>query len=485
MDTLFSNRYRVVETLGEGGMAIVYKALDTRLEREVALKVIRRDVFAPDELAKILVRFEREAKSLARLSHPNIVKVLDYDEQDGIPYLVMEYVQGKTLKEMIAARSRRPFPWREAVRLLIPVAGALQHAHERGIVHRDVKPSNILVNERGEPMLTDFGIAKALSGDGATQLTTTGMLIGTPDYMAPEQATNEAVDHRADIYSLGVVLYEMLTGHKPYSGNTPMTILLQHVREPLPPPRQFAPDLPEPVERMLLKALAKRPEDRYQSMAEFRAAMEAGGEFGEVPAPPTVRVEQAAGETRRVTPEAAPTLRVASVPASRRRFSLSLWVGVAAAAVCLLGVAGLAFFWGPISAVIMPSPPPTRVITVIATIGNTPAPTPIATATAPPSPTQTPSPSATATSPPTSTVTPNTPMLLIDHNSFCRVGPGVSYADVTDFAPGVTLPILATNNEGWWLVQIDLPWTKHKQCWIYGNTPLGNWTSVEIVTPTP
>ncbi|RME88859.1 MAG: serine/threonine protein kinase [Anaerolineae bacterium] len=484
MATIFSNRYQVIETLGEGGMATVYKALDIRLEREVALKVIRRDLFAPDELAKILVRFEREAKSLARLSHPNIVKVLDFDEQDGVPYLVMEYVQGKTLKAVIAERGGRPFPWQEAFRLLIPVADALHHAHERHIIHRDVKPSNILINERGEPMLTDFGIAKALGGDGATQLTTTGTLIGTPDYMAPEQATNEGVDYRADIYSLGVVLYEMVTGHRPYSGNTPMTVLLKHVREPLPSPLQYVPDLPEPVVRLIMKALAKRPEDRYPSMAAFRAALEAGGESEEVGALPTVRADLA-GETRRVSSELPPTVRVDVAPPRPKRFSLWTGLGIGAAIVCLLGVVGLALFWQPLMMTVFP-PSPVPAPTIVVFVTETPLP-PTATATAAPSPTWTPSPSpsVTPTSSSTNTVTPNTPMLLIDHNSFCRVGPGASYADVTDFAPGVTLPILATNNEGWWLVQIDLPWTKHKQCWIYGNTPLGNWTSVEIVTPTP
>jgi eukaryotic-like serine/threonine-protein kinase len=254
-------RYRILEQLGEGGMATVYRGYDTRLERDVAIKVIRVDQFSPASLERVLARFEREAKSLARLSHPNIVKVHDFGEHEGSPYLVLEYVPGRTLKEKVGT----PMPWQQAIHLLLPVAQALAYAHEHGIIHRDVKPSNILLTEKGQPMLSDFGVAKILEGEETTFLTGTGMGIGTPEYMAPEQWTGQTVP-ASDIYALGVVVYELVTGRKPYTADTPAAILLKQATEPLPRPKGLVPDLPDAVEKVLLKALAKHPEDRYESM---------------------------------------------------------------------------------------------------------------------------------------------------------------------------------------------------------------------------
>jgi serine/threonine protein kinase len=262
-------RYHLREQLGEGGMATVYKAYDTRLEREVAVKFIRKDAFPPNQLEVTLKRFEREAKALARLSHLNIVKVYDYGEYEDAPYLVEEYLPGGTLKQRLG----KPMPWQEAVRLLLPVARALEYAHRQGMVHRDVKPSNILITSEGAPMLTDFGIAKLLAGEETQNLTGTGIGIGTPEYMAPEQWTG-ALGPGLDIYSLGVVLYELVTGRKPYTADTPAAILLKQVNDPLPSPNQFVPDLPEAVDRFLLKALAKKPEDRYQNMGEVVKALD-------------------------------------------------------------------------------------------------------------------------------------------------------------------------------------------------------------------
>jgi Tol biopolymer transport system component/tRNA A-37 threonylcarbamoyl transferase component Bud32 len=263
-------RYHILEQLGEGGMATVYKAYDTRLERDVAVKVIRRGAFPPDQLTRILKRFEREAKALAQLSHPNIIGVIDYGDHEGSPYLVMPFISGGTLKQRLG----NPIPWQEAARILLPTARALKYAHGQGVVHRDVKPSNILITLSGEPMLSDFGIAKLLESEETTALTGTGMGVGTPEYMAPEQWTGK-VTPQADIYSLGVVFYEMVTGRKPYLADTPAAILLKQATEPLPRPTQFVPDLPEAVEKVLLKALARKPEDRYADMAAFAAALEA------------------------------------------------------------------------------------------------------------------------------------------------------------------------------------------------------------------
>jgi len=264
-------RYHILEQLGEGGMAIVYKAYDTRLESDVAVKVIRTENLAPSILERALKRFEREAKALAKLTHSNIVKVLDYGEYEGKPYLVMPFLPGGTLKEQLKGK---PMPWQEAARLLIPVARALAYAHSEGMIHRDVKPSNILITKTGDPMLTDVGIAKIIDEEITVDLTGTSAAVGTPEYMAPEQVTSKTVDQRADIYALGVVFYEMVTGHKPFTADTPMAVLFKHASEPLPRPRSFVPNLPDSVERILIKALAKKKEDRYQSMTDFVTVLE-------------------------------------------------------------------------------------------------------------------------------------------------------------------------------------------------------------------
>jgi len=260
-------RYHILEQLGEGGMATVYKAFDTRLETDVAVKVIRTENLTLGTMERALKRFEREAKALARLTHPNIVKVTDYGEYEGKPYLVMPYLPGGTLKQRLG----KPIPWQEAARLLIPIAEALDFAHSQNIIHRDVKPSNILLTQSGQPMLTDFGIAKILDLEETQDLTGTSAAIGTPEYMAPEQATAKTVDRRADIYSFGIVFYEMLTGRKPFVADTPMAVLIKQATEPLPSPRRFVLNLPDAVEKVLIKALEKQPENRYQSMKEFMA----------------------------------------------------------------------------------------------------------------------------------------------------------------------------------------------------------------------
>ena len=240
--------YHILEQLGEGGMATVYKAYDTHLERDVAVKVIRLDQFSPASLREVLTRFEREAKSLARLTHPNIVNISDYGEQDNIPYLVMEYLPGGTLKDRLG----KPMRWQEVCKLLLPIAQALDFAHEQNLIHRDVKPSNILLTKKGQPMLTDFGIAKILDAGGQT-LTATGVGIGTPEYMAPEQWMGKTT-HQSDVYSLGVVMYEMITGRPPFTADTPAAILIKQINDPFPRPTQFISDLPEAVEKVLIKA---------------------------------------------------------------------------------------------------------------------------------------------------------------------------------------------------------------------------------------
>ncbi len=375
-------RYHVLEQLGEGGMATVYKAYDTRLERDVALKVIRRNAFPEDQLDHILKRFEREAKALARLSHPNIVGIMDYGDHEGAPYLVMEYLPGGTLKQRLG----KPMPWQEAVRILIPIAEALGFAHEHSIVHRDVKPSNILLTEKGQPMLSDFGIAKILEGADNQSLTTTGLGVGTPEYMAPEQWTGQA-GTLSDLYSLGVLLYEMVTGRKPYTADTPAAILLKQTSEPLPRPSLYARDLPDGIEKILLKALAKKPEDRYETMAAFAAAME---NLLATTVQSVKPLEQAQGYPARAAGAAAtppparwtpPPSGAPAKPAGKAGGSKIIIPGVILGVVaCLcLGVAAVLVYMGtqgngPLA--MLATDTPTRTPTRTATRTNTPSPTP-------------------------------------------------------------------------------------------------------------
>ena len=262
------DQYHILEQLGQGGMATVYRAYDTRLERDVAIKIIRTDEIPPSQLEMLLKRFEREVKSQARFSHPNIVPVFDFGEYEGMPYLVMEYLQVGTLRD----KMHGTLPLGTAVAVLAPIASALAYAHGLGVIHRDVKPSNILFNQQRRPMLTDFGIAKLLESNQST-LTGTGLGVGTPEYMAPEQWKGTSVP-QTDIYALGVVLYEMLTGVRPYTAETPLAVALKQMSEPIRRPSDVVADIPEEVELVLFKALAKQPENRYENMTAMMQAMQ-------------------------------------------------------------------------------------------------------------------------------------------------------------------------------------------------------------------
>jgi len=302
-------------------MAIVYKAYDTRLEYEVAVKVIRTERLSPEILQKALKRFEREAKSLAQLTHPNIVNVLDYGEHAGQPYLIMPYVPGGTLKQLL---NGKPMQWQRAARLLIPIARALDYAHKRCIVHRDIKPSNIMITESGEPMLTDFGVAKIIDEEATLDLTGTNATVGTPEYMAPEQVNSKTTDYRVDIYALGIVLYEMVTGRRPFEGDTPLATLFKQATDPLPRPSQFVAGIPNSIEKFLVKALAKKPADRYQSMGEVANALDALLS-GKVPAPSISRPTK---ESASLTP--------VSGTASKR--PVALWASLALVAIVAVGI---------------------------------------------------------------------------------------------------------------------------------------------------
>ena len=258
-------RYIIEREIGRGGMAVVYQAHDPHLDRSVAIKLIRKGAFTGDQLETLPERFRREARALAKLDHPNIVKVLDYGEFEGSTYLVMEYLEGITLKEV-----KKPLRVEMAVRLLRPIGEALEYVHDHGILHRDVKPSNIMITATKKVMLTDFGIAKWLE-DRSDQftLTGTGIGIGTPEYMAPEQGLGKKIDARADMYALTVVFYELISGRKPFSGETPLEVLTKQVSDPIPDPRTIIPELNESVKKFLDRAMAKKPEDRYPTMMDY------------------------------------------------------------------------------------------------------------------------------------------------------------------------------------------------------------------------
>ena len=264
-------KYVIVESLGRGGMAEVYLAYQASLERYVAIKLMH--TFLADE-QDFLTRFQREARAMASLNHRNIVGVYDFDVQDGDYYIVMEYVPGGTLKQRLEslAKEGEKLPLSESTRVALEVADALSYAHGRGMVHRDIKPANIMISEDGHVVLTDFGIAKILSGPS---FTATGAMIGTPAYMSPEQGLGQPGDERSDLYALGVLYYQMATGNLPYDADTPLAVIMKHVNEPIPPPSATVEGLPVEIQDVIIKALAKDPDERYQSADEFASDLNA------------------------------------------------------------------------------------------------------------------------------------------------------------------------------------------------------------------
>ncbi|MBO8142235.1 MAG: Stk1 family PASTA domain-containing Ser/Thr kinase [Firmicutes bacterium] len=259
--TRLANRYEIKEQLGEGGMAVVYRAVDLVLHRPVAIKALRSN-FAGDP--EFLQRFLHEAQAAASLSHPNVVNIFDVGQADGVHYIVLEYVQGRNLKEIL--RDERRLPPRRAAVIARAVARALEAAHRRQLIHRDIKPHNILITPEGRVKVTDFGIARAAS---VASLTQTGTVMGSVHYFSPEQARGEAVGPESDLYSLGVVLYEMLTGTVPFRGESPIAVALKHLEQNPVPPSKHNPDIPPWLERVVLKALAKDPARRYRSAEEM------------------------------------------------------------------------------------------------------------------------------------------------------------------------------------------------------------------------
>lgn len=324
--------YRVLEQLGMGGMATVYKAYHPAMNRYVAIKVL------PPHLARdpnFRVRFQRETHAIARLEHRYILPVYDVGEDEGIPYLVMRYTTGGTFGDLIAQHT---LPLAQAVKVVRQIAEALEYAHDHSIIHRDIKPANILIAHDGNALLSDFGIAKII--EGTLNLTGEGMLIGTPFYMAPEQVRGQNADPRSDIYALGVVLYEATTGQRPFDAETPLAVALMHVHNPLPVPTNVNAAIPESLERVILKALAKEASDRFQTAADMATALrQVELELQTSP----LNERKAAPTTVVVSTTQTPATTGSPQPLSKRW--PSRWLGIAA--VTIVGIVAAAVWLWP------------------------------------------------------------------------------------------------------------------------------------------
>jgi serine/threonine protein kinase len=257
--------YQIKKLIGQGGMATVYKAYQPALDREVAIKVLPPQMANDPDFAE---RFTREARAVAKLEHPHILPIYDFGQEGDLSYIAMRYVQGGTLASLVGKSHQLS----RISELLTQVTSALEYAHTHGVVHRDVKPTNVLLDQGNWVLLTDFGIARMMGGE--TRITATGVTIGTPDYMSPEQGLGKHVDHRSDIYSLGAMLFELLTGRVPYEADTPMAVIIKHIHDPLPSPREINPIIPIGVEQVIVKALSKNPDDRHQSAGELAKAFD-------------------------------------------------------------------------------------------------------------------------------------------------------------------------------------------------------------------
>ena len=385
--------YQIIEQIGEGGMATVYKAYQPSMDRNVAIKVLPGQLADSEEFTK---RFQQEARIIAKLEHPHILPVFDYGESEGITYLVMRYLDAGTLGEKM--QKERPLPLDEIDRLFTQLAEALGYAHSYGIIHRDLKPSNALIDSHGNLFLTDFGIAKMLES-ASPRLTQTDAIMGTPAYISPEQAQATKVNQRSDIYSLGIILYEMVTGRVPFVAETPLAVILKHVSDPLPKPSVLKPDIPEAIEKVVLRALEKKPEDRYATVNEFLTAWKRALDESRIAPPPI-------NET--ITSQASPATILTSqpygTPATNAQQSVSTpkaepksrgWIGWAAGCfivLCLFLVVGGGAYYLYSSGVFASTPPtqtpaPTQTQAPTPTDEPIPTDTPEATETVDPAPT--------------------------------------------------------------------------------------------------
>jgi serine/threonine-protein kinase len=386
-------RYEIRAELGRGGMATVYRAYDPRFEREVAIKVLPREMLHDPQFR---TRFEREAKTIAMLEHPAIVPVYDFGEEDGQPYFVMRFMPGGSLADRL---KQGPLTIQEVTRIFARLAPALDTAHAKGIIHRDLKPANILFDQYNEPYISDFGIAKLTE----SQASVTGSgIIGTPAYMSPEQAQGEPIDGRSDIYGLGVILFEALTGQQPFVGDTPMSVVVKHITDPVPHILDVKPDLPAGIEKIVEKALAKDPNERFSTAQELLEALQAvaRGEIPDVGKAPTatqmaMQKTVLAQKTAGATPPPQKPEQAQSPQAPRKGIKAWVWVALILVLCVLAGTVVAVPLVKRLSRIsYTPASPTIPVVTKLPTrlsrptISPTlPAPTPTPTPTATPEPT--------------------------------------------------------------------------------------------------
>ncbi len=367
--------YRIINQIGKGGMANVYKAYQPSVDRYVAIKVLPSQLAESKEFA---TRFHQEARIIAMLEHPHILPVFDYGESDGVAYFVMRYLDAGTLRDRMEAG--RPLPLTEVDKIFTQLAEALSYAHAHGVVHRDLKPANALIDSYGNIFLTDFGIAKLLES-ASPRLTQTDAIMGTPAYISPEQAQGNQVDQRSDIYSLGIILYEMVTGRVPFVADTPLAVLFKHISDPLPPPSSVKSDIAEPIEQVILKALAKDPQDRFATASDFVAAwkhaleqMQAQHPAPEA-APPTILHSAPPPPVKPVDARPVP-----SQPSAKKSGAPIGWIAGCLIGACVLfAIGGLGIFALNRIGSATPTPPPANTAT-LSPATNTPLPLPTETA---------------------------------------------------------------------------------------------------------
>lgn len=453
MATRKLGKYELYERLGRGGMAEVYRAYHVSLDRYVAIKVLH--AFLADD-PEFKIRFENEARNIARLKHPHIIQVYDFenDPENESYFMVMELIDGPTLKDVLGALSERGelMPVAEALRIIREAAGALAYAHSQKMIHRDVKPANLMIDRDNRVILTDFGIAKIVTG---AQFTASGGMVGTPAYMAPEQGIGDAGDERSDLYSLGVIFFQLVTGRLPYDADTPLAIILKHLNAPVPSARDFNPNLPEAVDGILQRLLAKEPAARYQTANALIADLERleRGESLDTPVQAALAVPEK--YDTRPLPAAVAEQAMLAVPAAppappRRRIPLWLWIlfgGIIGAALfgMIQGGALTPIFGILASATPTPSSTPTVTPSLTATLTLTPSDTPTLTFTPSETPTLTFTPSPTFTPTDTETALPTDTLTPLATNTVEVVPttaptltPSETLTPTSTFTPSIT-----------------------------------------------
>lgn len=477
-------RYQVKAELNRGGMSVVYLAHDPRMGRDVAIKMLPRSL---QDQPAVRARFEREARVIAALEHPAIVPIYDFSDEEGQPYLVMRYMPGGSLTDVLTYGRLN---LTDAARIVQRLAGALDEAHRHKIIHRDLKPGNILFDNHGEAFLSDFGIVKLYEGDSNLQTLTGSVVLGTPAYMSPEQALGKAIDQRSDVYSLGAVLYEMLTGLPPYKGPTSISVAMKHVVEPVPDPRQYRPQLPEACAAVLTRAMAKEPQDRFATAGEMAAAFSqvvAGAASQEPMMPPIVvrkkpqttsgaaQLQDVARESSGTT-EWAPGAPAASQETADVGRGRRWMLGVAAALVLLFLAVSIGVFVFAVSqrmgdATLPPvtiAPPSPTLFATSPVVPTRPAPGPGGELDATPpialpgaSPTAIEAPEETPQAPPQQLSTPRPPsavQLIVAQPANVREGPSTAMRILARLAAGtelIALKIARQSDGDWYRVRLD------------------------------